>query len=151
MRRWIGYLVLVGMSAGCGSTANVAQEKDTLMRLDREWSTSVKDIDKFLSYYAADASVYPPGMPVVTGAANIREVYSKMSSAPGFSLEFAPTRAEVSASGDVGYTAGTYTGAMGGPPETGKYVSVWKKQADGTWKVAADIFNSDLPAAGAAH
>ena len=79
MRRWIGYLVLVGMSAGCGSTANVAQEKDTLMRLDREWSASVKDTDKFLSYYAADASVYPPGMPVVTGAANIRETFTQMS------------------------------------------------------------------------
>jgi ketosteroid isomerase-like protein len=29
--------------------------------------------------------------------------------------------------------------------DRGKYVAVWKKQADGSWKVAAESFNSDLP------
>jgi hypothetical protein len=38
-----------------GSTANVEQERATLMRLDREWAASVKDMDKFMSYYASDA------------------------------------------------------------------------------------------------
>ena len=143
MRRWIVVLLMTGFSAGCGSTANVEHERETLMRLDREWSASVKDMDKFLSYYASDASVYPPGMPLAKGSGAIREVLTKMSSAPGFSLEFGPTKADVAASGDIGYITGTYQASMNGATEKGKYVEVWKKQSDGQWKVREDIFNPD--------
>jgi mannose-6-phosphate isomerase-like protein (cupin superfamily) len=71
-----------------------------------------------------------------------------MFAAPGFSLQWTATKAEISGSGDVGYTAGTYQ--IG--PEKGKYITVWKKQADGSWKVTEDIFNGDAapaPATGA--
>jgi hypothetical protein len=56
MRRWIVLLLMAGFSAGYASTANVEQERETLMRLDREWAASVKDMDKFMSYCASDAS-----------------------------------------------------------------------------------------------
>src|SRR4026207_2229556 len=108
MSRWTVLLLMMGLPIGCGSRVNVQQERDILMRLDREWSSSVKDMDKFMSYYASDALVYPPGMPLVIGSGPIREVLTKMSSAPGFSLEFGPTKADVSASGELGYTTGTY-------------------------------------------
>lgn len=147
MHRWIGVLLIAGFSAGCRPSANVEQERAALMTLDREWSASVKDLDKFMSYYAPDASLYAPGMPVLTGAGPIRDAMTKMSSAPGFALAFAPTRAEVSASGDVGYTTGTYQANMTGTPEKGKYVSVWKKQPDSQWKVMEDIFNADASGA----
>ncbi|HXT70612.1 MAG TPA: DUF4440 domain-containing protein [Vicinamibacterales bacterium] len=143
MRRWIGWLVLAGLSAGCGSTVNVTQEKEALMRVDREWSASAKDPNKFLSYFAPDASVYSPGMPVVTGSASIRQTWVEMSSAPGFAIEWSPAKADVSASGDVGVTTGAYKMSMAGATDAGKYVTVWKKQSDGTWKVSEDIFNSD--------
>jgi ketosteroid isomerase-like protein len=32
--------------------------------------------------------------------------------------------------------------------DRGKYLAVWKKQADGSWKIEADMWNSDLPAKG---
>jgi ketosteroid isomerase-like protein/quercetin dioxygenase-like cupin family protein len=143
MRRSIVLLLMIGFLTGCGSTVNVEQERATLMRLDREWAASVKDMDKFMLYYAADASIYPPGMPMATGSAAIREVLTKMSSTPGFSLQFAPAKAEVGASGDVGYTTGTYQASMHGMTEKGKYVEIWKKQTDGQWKVTEDIFNPD--------
>ena len=66
-----------------------------------------------------------------------------MSTAPGFALQWTPTKAEISASGDLGTTAGTYDMTMGGIAEKGKYVTVWKKQSDGAWKVTDDIFNAD--------
>jgi ketosteroid isomerase-like protein len=71
---------------------------------------------------------------------------------PGFSLSWEPTTASASKAGDLGYTSGTYQFSMTGPdgkpiPDKGKYVVVWKKDASGKWKVVADIFNSDLPAA----
>jgi hypothetical protein len=82
-----------------------------------------------------------------TGTGPVRDALTKMSSAPWFSLEFTPTRADVSASGDVGYTTGPYQANMTGTPEQGKYVTVWKKQSDNQWKVMEDIFNADASGA----
>jgi hypothetical protein len=70
---------------------------------------------------------------------------------PGFAVGWQPTTVEVSTAGDLGYTVGTYESTLqdehGNPvTDRGKYVTVWKKQPDGKWKVVADIFNSDLPA-----
>ncbi len=59
MHRWTVLLLMAGFSVGCGSTVNVEHERETLMRLDREWAASVKDMDKFMSYYAPDASDLP--------------------------------------------------------------------------------------------
>ena|ERR1051326_5835680 len=147
MRRWIVLLLTVALVAGCRATANVQQDRDALMARDKEWGTTTKDLDKFVSYYAADASVYPPGTPVVTGTGAIRNAFNGMWSAPGFALQFGATKADVSKAGDVGYTTGTYELTMNGTTEKGKYVTIWKKQSDGTWKVSEDIFNSDQNAA----
>ena len=70
---------------------------------------------------------------------------------PNFSLTFATTRADVAKSGDLGYTVGAYTMTMSDPKtkksitDKGKYVTAYKKQADGTWKAVADMDSSDLP------
>ena len=141
-RRWLLGLVAL-LTVACAPAVDVEQERTALLALDREWSQTTKDVDKFTSYFAADASVYPPGMPVETGAAAIREMFTKMSAAPGFAIQWTATKADVSASGDLGLTAGTYEMTMGGAAEKGKYVTVWKKQADGAWKVTDDIFNAD--------
>ena len=143
MRPWIALLSFGTLLAACSTSVDVAKQREALMNLDREWATHSADVDKFVSYYAEDASVYPPGAALVTGAAAIRETYARMAATPGMSLSFAPTKAEVSAAGDIGYTTGTFEMKMGGGSEKGKYVSVWAKQADGGWKVKEDIFNSD--------
>ena len=82
-------------------------------------------------------------MPKETGAQAIRKAFGDMSQAPGFALSWTPASAEVASSGDIGYTTGAYESSMGGVKETGKYVTVWRKQADGGWKVTNDIFNAD--------
>src|SRR5436190_1739237 len=119
-------LLLIGCCAGCAAPANVEKERDALMAKDREWATTVKDPEKFTSYYAPDASLYPQGMPLATGPGPIRDVFSKMVSTPGFSLNFAPAKSDVSASGDLGYTAGAYEAMMDGGKEKGKYIEIWK-------------------------
>ena len=143
MRRysWILGLVAV-MGSACNQPVDVAKEREALLAVDREWSGTTKDPDKFMSYFASDASVYPPGMPVQTGTAAIRKVFADMT-APGTSLRWTPTKAGVSASGELGYTAGTYEMTMDGLSDNGKYVTIWKKQSDGAWKVSDDIINTD--------
>ena len=138
--------VVASLAAGCGRSVNVDQERSTLMNLDREWSQSAKDPNKFLSYFAPDASAYAPGEPVATGSAAIKNSFTKMTAMPGFSLSWTPAKADVSASGDMGYTAGTYQMTAGAMKDKGKYVTTWKKQASGEWKAVEDIFNSDMPA-----
>ena len=62
-------------------------------------------------------------------------------------LTWSPVAADISASGDLGYTYGTFEFRSKDKEgkETvnhGKYMSVWKKQADGSWKVAVDMGNA---------
>jgi ketosteroid isomerase-like protein len=161
MRRCIYGLVMLtatGVLSGCMQSTNVEQERAALLAKDKEWSGSMSDPEKYFSYYAADATVYPTGMPKVSGTQAIRDGMTQIMSIPGFALQWTPVRAEVSASGDIGYTTGTTVVTMnngaGNPvTERGKYLQVWKKQADGQWKVTEDIFNSDEPsmAPSAAH
>ena len=58
--------------------------------------------------------------------------------------------ADLSTAGDLGCTRGTYESPMLGPDgqqllERGKWVLVWKRQADGQWRIVVDIFNTDTP------
>src|SRR5438132_788710 len=121
------YVWCVGLAAaiamGCAAPVNVEQVKTELMDQDRAWSQTTKELDKFLSYYADDASVYPPGMPIATGTAAIKTAFTAIASMPGFGLKWSATRSEVSASGDVGYTVGSYEMTMndpGGKPQVDK-------------------------------
>ena len=53
--------------------------------------------------------------------------------------------------GDFAFVRGDFSATLtpkaGGEPtlDTGKWMGLWQRQADGSWKIAADIFNSDLP------
>jgi ketosteroid isomerase-like protein len=154
MRAQMMAIGTVAFLTACSSPVNVEQEGAALLQLDKEWSQTVKDRDKFLSYFASDATAYPPGAPAAVGVAAIREATAGMMSAPGFSLTWTPTKAIVSAGGDVGYTAGTYqmTTSDMPEPEQGKYLAVWRKQADGSWKVTEDMFNANaMPRLSAPH
>ena len=147
MRRY-AYVLLFAASVGC-ARVDVEQEKTALMTVDREWSQTTKDLDKFMSYFASDATVYATGAPAVTGTDAIRKALGAMMAAPGFSLSWTPSKAVVGAGGDLGYTVGTYEESSAGGTSKGKYVTNWKK-VDGAWKVIEDIFNSDAAPASAA-
>ena len=144
-------LVVVLFAAACSQSVNVEQEKAALLAVDGEWSKAAQDLDKFVSYFAPNATFAPAGAPAIVGVANIREAVGSMMKTPGFSLSWKATRADVSASGDLGYTAGTYAmtanNAAGiAATENGKYLTTWKK-IDGAWKVVEDTVNSDAPIA----
>jgi ketosteroid isomerase-like protein len=119
---------------------------------DEQWSkvAAAKDLDKTVSFYGDDAVVLPPNQAAVTTKDGIRNLWK------GFldsltDISWKTTRVETAKSGDMAYLIGTYEMTMkDGSKDKGKYCEVWKKQADGKWKVSADMFSSDLPVPGAA-
>ena len=150
-------LVLLSLSAACQTepvTDTRAADETTLRNLDAEWSKAAgaKDIDKTVSYYSDDALVMPANSPVLQGKAAARAMWQAMFNMPGYGGGWNATKVDVARSGDLAYVTGTYeineTDASGKPKtDKGKYLEVWKKQADGSWKCVADMFNTDLPAA----
>lgn len=114
-------------------------------------AAEAKDLDRYVSFYADDAVLFWPGAPMVKGRAAIREFMQVFLSMPAFLLSFETAKVEVSRAGDLAYSYGTNRVTLVDPngkrmKDRGKYLTVYKKQTDGTWKVVADIGNSDLVA-----
>ena len=124
---------------------------DLLRKLEADFAHAVAEHghDAFVAYFAEDGVELEDGGGVKTKA----DMRHEAAWPPDLSLSWAPVKAEMAASGDMGYTYGNYvlktkdkdgkTGAR-----YGKYTSIWKKQQDGSWKVALDMGNSSpAPAA----
>jgi uncharacterized protein (TIGR02246 family) len=114
-------------------------------------AAEAKDLDRYVSFYADDAVLFWPGAPMVRGRAGIREFMQAYLSMPTFSLSFETAEVHVSRAGDLAYSYGTNRVSLVGPngehvKDRGKYLTIYRKQPDGTWKVVADMGNSDLPA-----
>jgi ketosteroid isomerase-like protein len=122
-------------------------ERAALLRTDREFSerSASKGLtDAFLAYMAEGATMLPPNTGPVVGREAVKEL---LGDGGGVLLTWTPIKADVAASGDLGYTWGTSEWRVPGPngptlARTGKYVSVWKKQSDGAWKWVVDCGNS---------
>ena len=147
-----GCIALLSFAFVCLASAADTKIEQTLRDLDAQWSAAAgaKDVDKTVSYYAADAIVMPPNAPAATTKEAIRSAWKEMLTSPGAAISWKATKVEVAKAGDFAYVSGTYeetmTDASGKPvKDRGKYVEIFKKQADGTWKVVADIWNSDFP------
>jgi uncharacterized protein (TIGR02246 family) len=131
-----------------------AADETALRNLDTQWSKAAmaNDLDATVSYYSDDAAVFPPNAPVASGKQAIRAVWASLLS-PGVSVSWQANKVEVSRASDLAYLTGTYQVTLKDPKgktsiaDSGKFIEVWKKQADGNWKAVADMFNSDLPAA----
>jgi ketosteroid isomerase-like protein len=141
----LALLLIVG--AGCAKKeVDVEAERDALRKADIQWSSTAGDVDAWTAYFAPDGAMYPPNEPARVGVDQIREWGTMMMSMPGFSVSWQPETVEVAASGDIGYTAGTFKLAALEPMinDHGKYLCTWKKDASGAWKVAVDMFSSDV-------
>jgi uncharacterized protein (TIGR02246 family) len=160
----VGCAVLFALAAGCANAPAPApdtREADVsaVKSLEAAWSkdAATKDADKFASYYSDDASALMPNAPVINGRENIKAALQPMFADPNFALAFESTHVEASKGGDLVYSVGTYSMTMSAPKgkkavnDKGKYLTVFKKQADGSWKAVADMISSDMPVPGVAR
>jgi len=132
------------------ATDDTDAQAKALAKLDDDWSKAAasRDAERVASFYADDAVAYPPNEPVATGRAAAKKVWAAYFADPTFTISWKTTYAEVSKSGELGFTAGTYEDSFKGPDgkvvnEKGKYLCTWMKQKDGTRKAVHDMWNSD--------
>lgn len=160
--RQLARFAAIGMATlalGCtrqpaGPPDTRAADEAAVRAADEAWSQSAKSeqLDQFLATYAADAALLAPNSPMTGDEAGRRKLLGGLFASPGFALSFQPSKVEVARAGDIAYTLGTYqltlNDANGKPMiDHGKYVTIWRKQPDGSWKSIVDTFNTDLPAA----
>ncbi len=153
-------LVLVALLAlvhgGCSPTSDSVQDsraadEEAIRQADLAWSAAQASdgLDGVMPFYLDDAILLPPNSPMVIGKEAIREASAAIDS-PGFSVSWKPMKVEVAQSGELGYAIGNFEGnivdsAGNLVPVKGKYVEIWKKQADGSWKIAVDMPSTDSP------
>lgn len=116
-------------------------------------AASAKDVDEVVALYDEGAVMVPPNAELVEGVEGVRDYRFGFIETPGVELRFEIVRAEVSGTGDMGWTlsVGEITiNRPDGPPgrDLVRDFHTWKKQADGSWKVVVDIWNSGLPVSG---
>lgn len=147
-RNGILLLVTTALLAGCNNgppAVDLEKERAALreayLGADKAAHQSPPDVEKLLTYYAPDANVYPPGAPMIVGHDALKALFNGMDFAK---VRVTALNAHVSSAADVGYTTGTFeVQAPNGQTENGKYITVWKKHSDGSWKIVEDTFNSD--------
>lgn len=139
-------LVSAGLLAFVACAPPVAQESAEIAARSAAWAKAfnAEDVDALVEFYTADARILAPNAPMAEGSAAVRAVFEEMIAA-GLSGELKSV--EAMAVGDLGHNVGTYSlSAAGEEVDRGKYIEVWRK-VGGEWKIDADMFSSDLPAA----
>jgi ketosteroid isomerase-like protein len=120
-----------------------------LLERDLEFANTVAQsglAEAYRLFLADDAVQLPDGDWPVRGRNTIYRQIQEATEDSEFLLSWKPEVAEVSVSGDLGYTWGTYWLEV--PDEEGEplviegnYLNVWRKSADNVWEVVVDISN----------
>jgi ketosteroid isomerase-like protein len=151
MRRWCSLLAagLLLLPTGCRSPVDTAAATQALLDTDRAWARLADTgagVDRVVAYWTDDARVVLPGQEIAVGTDALRRMVAGTRTIPGFHITWTPDSAVVSSGGDFGYTYGrnrvTALDASGTLRTTeGRYLTVWRKEPDGRWRCAVDIYN----------
>ena len=124
--------------------------KAELIEKDNAWAAAFNSAenrtDAFMAQCEDGIRMLAPDMPLAVGKDATRVIIEQLPVETAWTAE----AADVSEGGDFGYTTGSYymnvEDADGTPIRLdGKYLTVWRRQADGSWKATADVFNPNGP------
>lgn len=125
-------------------------EQEILLETDRQFAAMSleKGAAKAFYHFLAEDAMGLNGPHPVVGRDNLYE--GMKEGQDNYTLAWDPQRAEVSASADMGWSWGKYVlttiDENGNENKNyGKYLNVWKRQADGEWKVVVDIGTPSPP------
>jgi len=134
-----------------GGSASPDSAKKAIQADEAKWSQQFKDKDTeaLVSHYADDAYLVAPCVAGTEGSTPIRQVYADASTDPAFDVQLSVTKVDVERSGDLAYARGKftekYTDKKTGKvmSDSGSYLTVYKKQDDGSWKAVEDFAAAD--------
>jgi uncharacterized protein (TIGR02246 family) len=132
----------------------MSRSEAAVRRVTQEWvlACNTRQLDELLDLYAPDAVVVRSNLPLLRGAAAVREFFfSAIESGLG-EVAVEPIRVEVL--GDLAHEVGRYSALVPGTAgkrreERGKYLWVFAKQSSGDWKLVSECWSSDLTLASA--
>ena len=140
-------LALLLILTACQTTPiiDLDAEANALLEVDRAFAALSNETNPktaFAAYMAPDGMMLPRSSDgAIEGYDSVIAVFGEDGD-PGYQLLWQPQFAEVAEAGDMGWTWGQYQVVVNGENvDTGKYINVWKKQADGSWKVRVDMGN----------
>jgi ketosteroid isomerase-like protein len=122
-----------------------------IIKTDKEFSAMCIEkgmSEAFMKYAADDVIKMRPHEFPIMGKQELKKMFDAHASDGDLKFDWQPVKADIASSGDLGYTFGNWKifikGNSAAPDTTlyGNYVSIWKKQNDGTWKYELDGGNS---------
>lgn len=143
--RWSrGILTMFGAlvaAMSLGAACPVAVE-GALLAADRQFAAEVEreGLAGWMKYFAEDARGLAPDDREMVGKAALARYYSAAFADPAAIPRWKPMRADCSEDGSLGYTYGTWRSQLADGPQ-GQYITLWRKQRSGDWKVAFDLGN----------
>lgn len=142
------FFALLGFSTGCTSesTSTPSSDPAELVAVDRLFCQRSLEAGMKVAFVEyADSAVIKmeDGQPAIRGIQNLQTQWADPRPDGPSPLVWEPQHADVSASGDLGFTYGywRYPASTATGTDTlyyGNYVSIWKRQADGSWKYVLD-------------
>lgn len=130
---------------------DLASEKTRLLERDSQWAAAAsegRDVEHILSFWTADAVVFPPGLPEVIGKTALRRYVEGSMQIPGFRITWTSRDVAFSPDGNLAYMFSRNTVTMNAPDGTpvtdeGRAVTIWRRESDGEWRCAVDIWNAE--------
>ena len=130
---------------------DLERERKRLLELDAEWAALAsrgQEVDRLLSFWTDDARVIAPGLPVFSGKAALRSYVEGALATPGFHITWTTSEASLPPDGHLAYLLSTNAVTMAGPDGQavttyGRAVTVWRREPDGNWRCAVDIWNHE--------
>ena len=158
MRKFTGIAIAASalvLVSGCdryqrhdqAKTTDTAAIEKQIKDIEAQWNKdyNARNIDALAAQYSADAAVANPGVALASDSASRSEAIAQFVADPNFKLDFASDRVLVAKSGELASSRGHFTMQSTDPvskkprTESGSYLTVWQKQADGGWKAVEDF------------
>jgi ketosteroid isomerase-like protein len=134
--------------AGQAAMVDTAAISDAIKADEKKWSDEFqakpRSLDALVAHYAPDAFFIAPGVGPTTGMAAITKAYEEGLKDPNFNISFAADKVDVAAAGDYAISQGRFTETYTDPAtkqaksDQGSFLTVYKKQSDGSWKAVQD-------------
>ncbi len=149
---WILAAILI-VAAGCAPKADNPKDVAAIKEMSTAWGQAATkgDVAALVGQFADDSVRLFPNAPMIVGKEAIGK--SIQETADRYNQEEADVAEDVHVIGDLAYARGTYaykaTAKVPGEAvidDKGKYLDIYRRQSDGSWKILVDIPNSDLPA-----